>query len=305
MNIPERLVPIYLRATRKNAPFITAEGAAEAIQNQALRPTSYNPPAKLRPDVTISVRREQEYPIYTVTPKLTAPTGSVLYTHGGGWVHEISSEHWALVAQIAAEASVEVTVPIYKLLPYGDATQANELILRLFHDLKNRQSDVRLAGDSAGGQITLSAALSLRDQGVENIHTVLISPALELSLSNPRIPAVLPTDPWLGVGGTRVLAANWAGSLPIDDPRVSPLLGDLHGLGPMLVFSGTHDVLNPDAHLLVDKARAAGVDVTFLEQPDAVHVFPLLPTRSAKAARERIVAALRPPAVEDRRSARR
>ncbi|WP_280369991.1 alpha/beta hydrolase fold domain-containing protein [Nocardia wallacei] len=294
MNIPERLVPIYLRATHTNAPFRTAEGAAEVIQSQALRPASFNPPAKLRPDVTISVRREDQCPVYTVSPKLTTPTGSVLYTHGGGWVHEISPQHWALVAQIAAEARVAVTVPIYKLLPYGDAAQVNELILRLFHDLESRHTEVRLAGDSAGGQITLSAALSLRDQGVENIHTVLISPALELTLSNPRIPAVLPTDPWLGVDGTRVLAENWAADLPIDDPRVSPLLGDMRGLGPMLLFSGTHDILNPDAHLLLDKARAAGVDVTFIERPDAVHVFPLLPTRSAEAARERVVAALRP-----------
>ncbi|WP_235493376.1 alpha/beta hydrolase fold domain-containing protein [Leifsonia sp. Leaf336] len=293
MNLPESVIPAFLRAIRVNRPFLTAEGAAQEVRKQELRPGSYSPQKRLRPDVAVSVRRHGRRPVYTVTPSRSMPSGQVIYVHGGGWVHEINPYQWALIAQIAAEANTTVTVPIYELLPYGDAASTNEFIVSLFEDVKTETDDVRLAGDSAGGQIALSAALTLRDRGHADIRTVLISPPLDLTLSNPDIGRVLPKDPWLGVEGIRAVAKRWAGELPITDPKISPLLGDFDGLGPILLLTGTREILNPDAHLLVSKARAARVDVTLLERDAAVHAFPLLPTRPSAAARARIVAALR------------
>ena len=293
MNLPESVIPAFLRAIRVNRPFLTAEGAAQEVRKHELRPASYSPPKRLRPEIAVSVRRHGGRPVYTVTPTRSTPSGEVIYVHGGGWVHEINPYQWALIAQIAAEANTTVTVPIYELLPYGDAASTNEFIVNLFEDVKTEQNVVRLAGDSAGGQIALSAALTLRDRGHADIRTVLISPPLDLTLSNPDISRVLPTDPWLGVEGIRAVAKRWAGDLPITDPKISPLLGHFDGLGPILLLTGTREILNPDAHLLAAKARAAGVDVTLLERDAAVHAFPLLPTRPSAAARARIVAALR------------
>lgn len=92
-------------------------------------------------------------------------------------------------------------------------------------------------------------------------RTVLISPALDLAFDNPRIPEVQPDDPWLAVPGTRVFADAWASGLDVRDPTVSPMLGELAGLGPITLFIGTHD--------------------------------PLLPTRTGRDARRRIVDAVR------------
>ena len=77
------------------------------------------------------------------------------------------------------------------------------------------------------------------------------------------------------------------------DPLVSPLGADLTGLGPLTLFSGTRDILNPDARSLAEKARAAGVDIDYHEQPGLVHVYPLTPTREGRAARATIVDCLR------------
>lgn len=291
--IPDALIPAYLRLTRADAPFSTVAGARKAVEEQTLRPASYNPPAKIRPDVTVTVERQNGVPVYTITPTTGGPTAQLIYLHGGGWVHEISSHHWTLLFQLSAEARLTVTVPIWTLLPYGSATQANELVLHLHDMLTPLRQEIIIGGDSAGGQVALSAAVSLRDRGVDDLRTLLISPALDLTLSNPRIPQVLPDDPWLGVDGVRWLADQWRGDIPLSDPRVSPLNGDMHGMGPMVLCSGTRDILNPDAHLLVDKARAAGADVTFLEQDGALHVFPLLPTPVGRTARARIVRELR------------
>lgn len=59
------------------------------------------------------------------------------------------------------------------------------------------------------------------------------------------------------------------------------------------MYIGTRDILWPDTRLLRDRARAAGVAVELQEEEGLVHVYPLLPTRSGRAARERIVATVR------------
>jgi acetyl esterase/lipase len=152
---------------------------------------------------------------------------------------------------------------------------------------------VALAGDSAGGQIALSTALALRDEGVILPTTLLISPALDLTFSNPRIPEVQPSDPWLGVPGGLVFAEVWSGERDLTDPVVSPLFGTFEGLGRLNVYSGTHDILNPDARLLVANAESAGVEVRFTEVAGQLHVYPLLPTALGASARRDIVSVIR------------
>jgi acetyl esterase/lipase len=293
MKFPESIFPFLLRATGANKPYISAEGAEVRIRELQNRPVPFHPPKNLHPNVTVTLRRLVTTPVYTVTPATSRPTGHVIYAHGGGYVHEISPHHWKLIAQIAADANTTVTVPIYELLPYGNAECTNALIVELFNAAKVEQANVSLAGDSAGGQIALSAAITLRDQGHSGIRTVLISPLLDLTLSNPEIAAVVPHDPWLGVEGLRALGMRWAGNLSMNDPKASPLMGDLHDLGPMFILTGTHDILNPDARLLASKAKAASTDVNLLERRNAIHVFPLLPTRSVAPARALICDALR------------
>jgi acetyl esterase/lipase len=162
-------------------------------------------------------------------------------------------------------------------------------VLGLVHRSLDRFGPTCLAGDSAGGQIALSTALALRDEGLVLPQTVLISPALDLSWSNPRIPAVQPMDPWLGTPGGKVLAQYWRGELDLLDPVVSPLFGDFAGLGALTVFTGTRDILNPDAHLLAEKARAARVTCDLREGPGQVHVYPLVPTRAGQRAQHDLI----------------
>lgn len=290
--LPLGAVELYLRTTRANRPFVTAEGARRHARRRARRPVHYAPPRLLRRDVTVHAERGMQRPAYTVRPARRTPTGTVVYLHGGAWVNEITLQHWQLAAQIAAEAATEVVVPIYPLVPFGTSAPTVAKVAEIV-TARLARGPVCLAGDSAGGQIALSTALRLRDGGRVLPATVLISPALDLTLSNPRIPEVQPSDPWLGVPGGRVFSRLWAGDDDLTDPVVSPLFGDLADLGPLTVFSGTRDILNPDAHLLVGKARDAGTDVTFHESAGDLHDYPLLPTRSGAAARQLIVGTLR------------
>lgn len=298
--LPESIIPVYLKATQANRPFMTEEGAHQRIGERFLRPASYGPPSGVK-GVRVNRRLPDPkgWPVYDVEPSTPAaqaarPEAVVVYVHGGGWVNEIAPQHWKLIARIARETNQRVIVPIYPLLPFGTARGVRDGVIELIRAELDSGHQVRLAGDSAGGQISLSAALQLRDEGVQLPATTLLSPALDLTWRNPQIDVVQPLDPWLGRPGGRALSQEWQGDDELDDPLVSPLFGDMSGLGPLTIVTGTRDVLNPDAHLLRDKAEEAGVPVAWSEGEGQLHVYALLPTKAGDEGASTMVDSLRP-----------
>lgn len=121
--------------------------------------------------------------------------------------------------------------------------------------------------------------------------TLLIAPALDLRMRNPQIDKVQPLDPWLVKKGLLLVTERWIGEHS-EDPVLNPFLGDLHGLGPLTIYSGTRDLLNPDTRLFVERLRSEGIDVDYHEAPGQLHVHPLLPTPEGRTARREIVRAV-------------
>jgi acetyl esterase/lipase len=101
-----------------------------------------------------------------------------------------------------------------------------------------------------------------------------------------------PVDPWLAIPGTHAAGALYRAELPEIDPFVSPIHGSLRDLGPITMFSGTRDILNADAHRLVQFAAHVGHPLEYHEAPGMVHVYPLLPIPEGRDARARIVEAI-------------
>jgi acetyl esterase/lipase len=290
-----RSLPALFRLFGYRREFADPEAMLRGVQDRMVRPVPYGPPRGLRSvEIEVDVRHDTGWPVYRVLPRSRTPTRAAVYVHGGAWVNQIHPLHWRLVAGLAARSGTAVTVPIYPLAPVGTASTVVPSVAELVAALVDRYGAGQVAalGDSAGGQIVLSAALLLRDRGVPPLRrTVLISPALDLTLANPEIDLVEPQDPWLARPGTRAAIELWRGDLPIKDPLVSPLFGDLAELGPLTVFSGTRDITSPDTRLLVSRARAAGVQVDHHEEAGLVHVHPLLPVPEGRRAR-RLMAAL-------------
>ncbi len=286
-----RALPVVLRYTRRRA-YRSPQSARDHIDRRASRPQPYWPPPRLCGDVSVQIAIRSGWPIYTLAPTSSqTPHCTVVYLHGGAWVNEIVAQHWQLAAQIADEAHARVIVPIYPLVPFATAAEVVPTIAELVAEETVPEQRMCLVGDSAGGQIALSVALILRDEHHLVLpRTVLISPVLDASLSNPLINAV--DDPWLTRGGLLEFAKRWCGDLPMADPLVSPLGADLTGLGPLTVFSGTRDILNPDARSLAGKAAGAGIEIEYHEQGGLVHVYPLTPTPEGRAARATIVESL-------------
>ena len=222
--------------------------------------------------------RAGDFPSYVITPRGIAPATTVYWVHGGGFVAPIDPFHTRYLARLARALRARVVVPEFPCAPEHTWRDSHE---PLAGDLARwaHRGRVVLGGDSAGGGLALALAQTVRDRGgPQPERMLLLAPWVDLTTSTPETHDLGSVDPWLILGNLLIYADWWAGS-PDDlaRPEVSPALGDLRGLPPTLMFCGTRDLLMPGCRLIADRAAAAGWDLTYLERPELLHVFPLLP----------------------------
>ena len=219
-----------------------------------------------------------EFPAYVVTPRCADGELTIYYVHGGGYVSPMSPFSLRYAARLAWALKARVVLPTYPLTPRHSWRDSHDVLADQLAAHVGR-GKVVLAGESAGGGIALALAETLRDRGgPQPWRLLLISPWVDLTTSTPETKALDAIDPWLFIGKVHAYADWWAGA-PEDlgRPEVSPALGRLDGLPPALMFCGTRDLLVPGCRLLADRAAAADWDLTYLEAPGLLHVFPLMP----------------------------
>jgi epsilon-lactone hydrolase len=218
------------------------------------------------------------FPSYSITRRGTLPARTVLYLHGGGFMAPISAWQVRYAARMADDLEARVVLPDHPLAPEHTWRDSHGALVELAERLATGDELV-IAGDSSGGGLALAIAESMRDRGGPQAHRLLlISPWVDLTTSTPETATLDAIDPWLFIGKVRAYAGWWAGT-PDDlgRPEVSPGLGDLSGLPPALMFCGTRDLLLPGCRLLARRAAEAGWDLTYVEEPGLIHVYPVLP----------------------------
>jgi triacylglycerol lipase len=205
-----------------------------------------------------------------------SPSGKcVVALHGGAYLVQPTINHWSAYAAIARRTHATVIVPIYPLAstPQG---RAQTVIPRLA-DLISTQivlhgaDNVSLYGDSAGGAMALSVAQHMVSRSDPTpSRMVLISPMLDITMSNPDIASI--DDPVLRIGSLRSGGQKWAGELCLTDPLVSPVYGSLAGLPPTAVYCGNLDLLAADVLRLQELALSTPAsDFTFVLRNGAIH----------------------------------
>jgi len=259
-------------------------------------PPTYAPPTRLslRVNVVAGITPDG-WPVYEMARRDGRTSGHLVFLHGGAYFRELRTWHWWFVERLVRQTALTVLVPIYPLAPVGTADVVVPAVVGLLRDvLRFPGRPVFLAGDSAGAGMALAVAQDLaRSDARALAGLVLISPWVDVSCDDPGIAARAHLDPWLQAPGLREAGDAYRGGLPADHPWVSPILGHLSDLPPMLIISGTHDILNADAHRLVDGVVMASGDVELVEGPGLIHDYPLLPTPEGRAARARIADWLR------------
>jgi epsilon-lactone hydrolase len=214
------------------------------------------------PSLLLAVKAEQE------------PT--LLFLHGGGYVMGSAFGYRHLAGALAVAAGASAVVPEYRLAPEHPFPAALEDAMRAYLWLLDSGTDPRritLAGDSAGGGLALALLLSLKQEKTALPGgTVLLCPGVDLTFE--RIDE-LPSEPQpaLSLEQLHSFVASYLDGHPIDDPLVSPLLGDLTGLPPMLIQGGVGDVMVEDAQRLAERARSQGVDTRLELYPVPTHDF--------------------------------
>jgi acetyl esterase/lipase len=116
------------------------------------------------------------------------------------------------------------------------------------------------------------------------MRLVLLSPRLDVTCAEPAQALLDDHDPLLALPALREEGQWYAGGLSPKDSRVSPLYGDLHGLPPILVLTGTHNVLNSDAHRVQAAMASQPAALKMIEYQNMLHVWPSLPIPEAKEA---------------------
>jgi acetyl esterase/lipase len=135
---------------------------------------------------------------------------------------------------------------------------------------------VAVAGDSAGGGLALALLHRLKDEALPQPGAIaLLSPWADLTCTNPSLDANDEVDDMLTAAALRDAAALYAGTTPLDDPLVSPALGDLSGLPPMIVTVDESETLFDDARLLVERATEAGTPCELHRTTGLFHVWPV------------------------------
>ncbi|MFQ3581231.1 MAG: alpha/beta hydrolase [Chloracidobacterium sp.] len=215
-----------------------------------------------------------------LTWKTDYPTATVLYVHGGGYVTCSPQTHRPITVTLATLLRGRVFALDYRLAPehrfpaaLDDAVAAYRWLVETQGVSPNR---LIIAGDSAGGGLTVSTLVRLRELGVPlPAGAVLYSPWTDLAGTGDTLETNTERDVMFYGAGIRLAGRIYAGDTPPDHPLVSPLYADLRGLPPLLVFASSSEVLLDDARRLATRAGEAGVSVALHIEADLPHVWPL------------------------------
>ena len=214
-----------------------------------------------------------------------ASDDAVMYLHGGGYAAGSPESHANVIGTLAGFARCSVIAVDYPLTPEHDA-DAILAALRAAYDAiaEAHAGRIFIAGDSAGGALTLSLALHLKQTGGRLPDAlVTLSAVTDLTLSGESLKSKADVDPMLKAEMLAPLYGLFLGGRPADDPILSPLHGDLAGLPPLLMQVGENEVLLDDTRLFAERAKNAGVKVQCEVWEGMFHVWQMFPIRMVKA----------------------
>lgn len=201
----------------------------------------------------------------------------ILYLHGGGYCMGSLNSHRTLVAALSAAAKARVLNLDYRLAPEHPFPAAVDDAVAGFRWLLAEgvaPGRIAIAGDSAGGGLTLATLLALRDEGEPvPAAAVGISPWADLEGTGDSVRTRAAVDIMIRPGALEEGADWYASGADLREPRLSPIYGEYSGLPPLLIHVGDAEVLLDDSVRVAERAKAAGVNVTLEVWDEMPHVF--------------------------------
>ena len=211
--------------------------------------------------------------------------GCIQYAYGGGFVCGSPHEDLVIAAPLAQASGARVVMVDYRLSPEHPYPLPQQDMRALYPALLDSYGAARLAvaGESAGGNQALGLLHHLRNRGLPlPACAALLSPWCDLAnrgdshgFNDKRDPSL--SQPWVDIA-----ARLHANGHPLDDPAISPLYGDMRGLPPTMITSGSRDLLLSQALRLAQRLRSADVDCDLRIWEGMWHVFEFYPIPEAE-----------------------
>jgi epsilon-lactone hydrolase len=264
---------IVLRKTFKNQNLSIAERRSNGAKNSGL--LGRIPKAVKAEKIEIAgIQAEWIIPLKSNDKQI------ILYLHGGGYVTGSIETYRMLCGLLASHTGAKVLVLEYRLAPenpFPAALDDSLMVYRWLLEQGYSPSNIIIAGDSAGGGLSMATVLALTDKNQPlPAAVVCLSPWADLLLKNETHVTKAKAEAMLTTGVLREWALSYTSESNFSNPLVSPVYADFHGFPPLLIQVGTDEILLGDSILLAEKAKADGVQVELKVWEGMWHVWHLL-----------------------------
>ncbi|MCH2170291.1 alpha/beta hydrolase [Myxococcota bacterium] len=216
-------------------------------------------------------------PAAWVTASGARDDAAMLYLHGGGYMMGSVKTHTELASRLSAASAARVLVLDYRLAPENPFPAPVEDAVAAYRWLVEQgfaRERIVIAGDSAGGGLTLATLAALSEAGdAQPAAAVCLSPFADLEGTGDSYQTA--DDPLLTKEAVDGMAMAYLQGQDAKQPTASPIYADYSGFPPLLIQVGTRELLLDDATRVTERARAAGVDVTLEKGEGLIHVWPL------------------------------
>ena len=290
-SIQDKIVKLCFNAMKLNRPFHSNKEVAlffekqQKVNRQALK----LPKTKSK----IAFETIAGFPVYTVNSEYKSEK-AIIYLHGGAYVYQPFLQHWNMLDRVSLSSKLPIIVPVYPKTPEYHFDTAYNYLEQVYRQAALKYRHIIFMGDSAGGGFALGFAQYCQRIGLpQPDKLILISPWIDLSMSNPDIEKYKKADVFLSVSKLRHIAEKWAGETNLSDYRLSPLHGNLDDLPPITIFVGTHEVFLPDIRVLKARLLSANNLLHYYEKEKMLHTYPLFPIPEAKEAQNIIIEELK------------
>ena len=215
--------------------------------------------------------------IFLITPNNVEKANlTILYFHGGSYMAEATQNHWEFLEKLVNDTGATIIFPDYPLSPKYSYKDVFRMVVPLYKEIIDHieVENLVIMGDSAGGGLGLALEEKLCEENIEMPNkTILISPWLDVRLTNPEIDEVQKFDKQLNKETLKLAGLAYAREDGMDSHLVNPIEGDLSKLKNVIIYTGTYDILNPDVHVLQKKAEEKGVEIQVREYEKASHIW--------------------------------
>lgn len=216
----------------------------------------------------------------------------IFYLHGGAYFSNPLLFHFQFLDELSKKLDCTIVMPLYPKSVFSNYKDSIRKVYQFYKKIfKNTvSSNITIMGDSSGGGLALALALMLKEKKkLQPKNIILLSPWLDLTLSNPEILNYEELDPQLSSKTLTTMADLWSKGEDKSNYLLSPINGNLKNLGKISLFVGTHEIFLPDARKFYKKCKENNISINYYEYEKMNHVFVLQPIPEADRAIKQII----------------